>query len=185
MTDLPVKIRAFRDTDKPFILDSWVNSIVYSTPSLFWCPKSVLKTNYRRIVDKLIDARPELFRVLVNEDDEDQIFAWVCGESTVRGSYIGDSTEALVHFVYTKEEFRHEGLAVSLIKQFVPEPHVLPGIVGSLFTNWTKDCEKLSITYKPSLFKELINGLDKTVVSYTPSKHNLSKQDIQVTDSEG
>ena len=172
-TDLPVTIRAFRDTDKPFILDSWVNSIVYSTPSLFWCPKSVLKSNYRRIVDKLIDARPELFRVLVNEDDEDQIFAWGCGE------------DHAIHFVYTKEEFRHEGLAVSLIKQFVPEPHVLPGIVGSLFTNWTKDCEKLSITYKPSLFKELINGLDKTVVSYTPSKHNLSKQDIQVTNSEG
>ena len=164
MTDLPVTIRAFRDTDKPFILDSWVNSIVYSTPSLFWCPKSVLKSNYRRIVDKLIDARPELFRVLVNEDDEDQIFGWSCTDD--------DAT----HFVYVKEEFRRLRLGWSLWG-------------SDVVSNWTKVCESIQkrrdMEYKPSLFKELINGINQTMVSYTPSKHNVSKQDIQISNTEG
>ncbi len=163
MTDLPILIREYRDTDKAFIVDSWVNSAVYSTPQHFWIPQKVIQAKYRAMIGRLIDARPELFRVLVNETDEDQIFAWVCGESGILASYLGDSEHAIIHFVYTKEEFRHNGLGFMLIRSIDPAPLMRTGIALARFTNWTKDCEKLDITYKPSLFKGLINGTNQTM----------------------
>jgi hypothetical protein len=146
MTDrLPVKIRSIKETDHALILDSWVNSVCYSTPAYFWVPQKLCKSIYRRMVGQLLEVRPELFRVLVNEDDEDQIFGWVCGDDRV------------THFVFVKREFRGEELATCLIE----------GLVGGkdwVFTHWSKDCERINhIDYKPSLFQELINGISKTV----------------------
>ena len=167
MTDLPVIIRAFRESDRAFILDSWVNSMSYSCPALFWVPRKTVHAKHRAMIGKLIDARPELFQVLVNEDDEDQIFAWACAESLIR------------HFEYTKEDFRGNGLANTL--------HL--GGCGKRYkdsmlfvTHWTASCEQSSrytgVEYKPSLFKELINGINQTTLSSTAEKHDLSQQDV-------
>ena len=139
MTDLPILIRAFRETDRAFILDSWVNTMTYSCPALFWVPSKVIRAKYRAMIDGLIDARPELFRVLVNESDEDQIFAWACREGIV------------THFVYVKEDFRRTRLGSTLWGD-------------EIFSNWTQVCEKIhDISYEPSLFKELINGINQTM----------------------
>ena len=153
MTALPILIREYRETDKAFIVDSWVNSMAYSCPALFWVPRSLIHSKYRAMISSLVDARPELFRVLVNEANEDQIFAWACAERLIR------------HFEYTKEDFRGQGLAHAL--------H-MHNYQGDLYqdstiavTNWTSHCEQTSryigVEYKPSLFKELINGINQTV----------------------
>jgi hypothetical protein len=90
------------------------------------------------MVTRLLEAKPELFRVLVNEDDEDQIFAWSCADRDV------------THFVFVKRPFRGEGLSKRLFDS---------GIV----THWTRACEDMQhIYYEPSLFQELINGISKT-----------------------
>ena len=168
MTDLPILIREYRESDKAFILDSWVNSAVYSTPSYWWIPQKVVRAKYRAMIDTLIDARPELFKVLVNETDEDQIFAWGCGDGQA------------VHFLYVKEEFRHEGLGDTILEDLMMPPFDI------IVTSWTNICEKMTIrtdikpiTYKPSLFKELINGINQTALSSTKQERDVPKQDIQ------
>jgi hypothetical protein len=91
------------------------------------------------MVGQLLEVRPELFRVLVNEDDEDQIFGWSCGDFRA------------VHFVFVKKEFRREGLAGQLIG------------TSCVATHWTRACEDMGrLEYNPSLFQELINGISKT-----------------------
>jgi len=150
MSDLPVLIRPIRETDHALIIDSWVNSVRYSTPAFFWVPGGLFRSIYRSMVVRLIESKPELFRVLVNEADEDQIFAWCCRD------------DIAVHFVFVKREFRQEGLAEKLIPGLVVGCGWTPPPV--LFTHWTKDCEHMGgIEYKPSLFRELINGLSETM----------------------
>ena len=140
MSDLPITVREYRDTDKPFILDSWVNTICYGSPANFWVPTNIRKSIYRNITEKLLNASPELFKVLVREDDLDQIFAWVCREANV------------IHFVYVKEEFRRERLATLLV------PELIEGKVA--FSHWTLVCERLSnAEYIPSLFRRLVNAV--------------------------
>lgn len=142
-TDLPVKVREYRETDRAFIIDSWVNTMAYSipaaAPALFWVSKNVIKNSYRQMVGKLLDVRPDLFHVLVNKADDDQIFGWSCHD------------ENATHFVYVKEKFRCVGLGGQLWGV---------GVV----THWTQACKNISgLKYKPSLFKGLINGLDQTI----------------------
>ncbi len=165
MDNLPVTIRSLRETDKAFILDSWVNSICYSTPAFFWVPTPDCKSAYYWMVGKLIKARPELFRVLVNEDNEDQIFAWICGNARV------------THFVFVKKEFRDNGLASMLVNLY-------SGRTYWVFSHFTKDCEHISkVQYKPSLFKELINGINKTLGGGTTTVHkHLGESDTDSPD---
>lgn len=158
MTDLPILIRSLRETDHPLILDSWVNSVRYSAPAFFWVPSHICKTIYRRMLVRFLETRPELFRVLVNEENEDQIFAWICGDRRV------------THFVYVKENFRDEGLASMLID-------VKRKTKGWVFSHWTRDCERIGrIEYRPSLFQEVIRGIDQTVGDSSPETHKHSGQ---------
>ena len=148
MSDLPILIRPIRETDHALIIDSWVNSVRYSTPAFFWVPGGLFRSIYRSMVVRLIECKPELFRVLVNEADEDQIFAWACGDKWA------------THFVFVKKEFRGEGLATRLIDS------INAWSPWRVFSHWTKDCENmLNMRYKPSLFRELINGLSETMGS--------------------
>ena len=150
MSDLPILIRPLRDADHPLILDSWVNSIRYSSPAFFWVPSRICKTIYRRMLVRLLESRGALFRVLVNEENEDQIFAWICGDARV------------THFVYVKEDFREEGLASLLID-------VKRKAKGWVFSHWTRDCERIGrIEYRPSLFQEVIRGIDQSVGDSSP-----------------
>jgi hypothetical protein len=147
MTDLPIVIREVRESDMAFVKDSWVNTIRYKTPAFFWVPNKVCKTSYRRMIEELLTGRPDLFRMLVNEEDEDQIIAWICGDKRV------------THFVYVKEKFRDMGLASLLID-------VNRKTKGWVFSHWTKDCERIGrIDYRPSLFQEVLRGLNKAEAS--------------------
>ena len=142
MSDLPVVIRELRQTDYPLILDSWVNTVRFYSPCYAWVPQKLCKSLYRAMVGNLLEARPDLFRVLVNEEDQDQIFGWICGDARV------------THFVYIKHDFRDMGLASLLID-------IKRKGNGWVFSHWTKDCERISgIIYKPSLFAEVIRGLE-------------------------
>ena len=144
MNDLPVYIRELKTTDHAFIVCTWLDALRYSTPSLCLISPDEIKKAYVKTINTLFERRPNLFRVLVNEEDGEQIFGWVCGDTRC------------THFVYVKEDFRQEGLASLLID-------VRRKSDGWTFTHWTRDCERIGrIEYKPSLFRSLINELDQT-----------------------
>ena len=150
MTDLPVLIRELRQGDYPLILDSWVNTVRFYSPCYAWVPQKLCKSLYRAMVGNLLDARPDLFRVLVNEEDQDQIFGWICGDTRV------------THFVYIKHDFRGMGLMHLLIGERPGQSLPHRGHFW-VFSHWTKDCEKMGdIIYKPSLFAEVIRGLGES-----------------------
>jgi hypothetical protein len=143
VNDLPVYIRELQDGDKAFVACTWMDSLRYSAPAFCLFSPAVIKKAYIKTINRLFDKRPNLFRVLVNEEDGDQIFAWVCGDTSC------------THFVYVKEDFRQEGFATLLID-------VKRKSESWTFTHWTRDCERIGdIEYKPSLFRSLIHELDQ------------------------
>jgi hypothetical protein len=140
--DLPIIIRPIRETDRALILDSWVGILLYKCPGFSWAPKGLTSSVYRELITKLLDNRADLFRVVVSETDEDQIFGWVCGDARV------------THFVWVKKEFRDMGLASTLID-------IKRKGNGWVFSHWSRDCERIGrIDYKPSLFQEVIRGIE-------------------------
>ena len=145
MSDLPVIVRAICEADKAFVIDSWLNTLAYYSPEHSWAPKRLLRSIYRAQIERLLEHRPELFRVLVNEDDGDQIFGWAC-------------LDTAVHFVYVKQDFRRCGVATMLI-----------GVGPWMFSHWTKDCERIKgVEYKPSLFQEVLRGINQVEKDHIP-----------------
>jgi hypothetical protein len=143
VNDLPVYIRELQTGDKAFIACTWMDSLRYSAPAFCLFSPAAIKEAYIKPINNLFERRPNLFRVLVNEEDGNQIFGWVCGDSRC------------THFVYVKEDFRQEGLASVLID-------VNRKSDGWTFTHWTSYCERIGrIEYKPSLFRSLIHELDQ------------------------
>ena len=141
MNDLPVYIRELQPSDKAFIVCTWLDALRYSAPAFFLFSPADIKKAYTKTINLLFDRRPNLFRVLVNEEDGDQIFGWRCGDTRC------------THFVYVKEDFRREGLGSLLID-------VDREAATWTFTHWTNFCERIGrIEYKPSLFRSLINGI--------------------------
>jgi hypothetical protein len=144
MNDLPVYIRELKDEDRAFIVCTWLDALRYSAPAFCLFSPADIKKAYIPLINMLFNRRPNLFRVLVNEEDGNQIFGWVCGDARC------------THFVYVKEDFRDEGLASLLIE------------IGRktkkwTFSHWTRVCEQIDgIEYKPSLFRRLVNELDQT-----------------------
>jgi len=130
--DLPVVIRDPWPTDKNFISDSWSNAACYNLASTFWVPHKLTKKRYQALCELLLDRKPELFRIAVNENDLDQIFGWACVDKDC------------LHFVYIKQPYRGFGLTKMLIGE------------RTIVSHWSKGCEDLNLIYKPSLFKDLI-----------------------------
>jgi hypothetical protein len=136
-----------------------VGTLLYKCPGFSWAPKGLTASIYRGLINDLLDNRADLFRVVVSETDDDQIFAWVCGDARV------------THFVFVKREFRDMGLASTLID-------VKRKGRGWVFSHWSKDCERIGrIEYKPSLFRELINGISKAMGNSSTQADEHARQD--------
>ena len=152
MSGLPVIVRGLRESDHNFVIDSWVNTVRFSAPALDWVPGGIIARVYRQMARSIIKARPELFHLVVSEDDEDQIFGWSCADKSA------------THFVYVKEKFRRLGLAGRLYD-------------SRSVSHWTAICEKISdLHYTPSLFKELIHEVNTALERDASTTHQHAGQ---------
>lgn len=174
MNDLPVYIREMKDSDKAFIACTWMDVIRFSRPKKTEDENTKMLTTwtdvknvYSPIINALFREKPKMFRVLVDEKNEDQIYGWVCG-----GKYC-------VHFIYIKEDFRGFGFSKLLIRAV--------GYVHRLwtFSHWSGDCERHKkighIHYRPELFRRLVRGLrnNETKDSSVEDGDNDSRRIIQ------
>lgn len=105
LRNLPIKEREFCQEDFNFIVNSWLVS--YRQSEEF---KKVSNKNYYEAQSKIILAiiqNPDTkIKILCNEKDEEQIFCYL----------VYNDKKNLIHFVYTKYNFRRFGLAKKLIE---------------------------------------------------------------------
>jgi len=144
-----------QDIDIPFVRDSWINTLRYSCPALFWVSSQEISRRYSRYILDLVEQRKDLFRVAARDDDRTQLFGWSCGE---RGT---------THFVYVKEPFRRQGIGAELISG------------RWTFSHWTRVCESLTrVTgYRPTEWKELVHDLNQVEASGVARNGELRREE--------
>lgn len=145
--DLPVKIRALEESDKPFILNSWLKS---NRDSLL--VKGVSNTIYfekhHAVVMNLLDVSTTV--ILCDPDSPKIVYAYLVFE-------VRKGNRLILHYAYTKRSFRRMGLMRSLIQEVLdaekPEIVFASHQVGSLSYNWCRDHK---VTYNPyDMFAQL------------------------------
>lgn len=89
-------------TDEACVYKAWLNS--YQAPAMrMWALDA--RSYYRRMrmrVDALLRRGADL-RMAVDPDDRNVILGWGCAEPPV------------LHYVYVKEAYRHQGIALTLL----------------------------------------------------------------------
>lgn len=106
------KFRAAVDSDKPFLLNSWLRSYWESSPFTRGITRQTFFRDHHSLASATLANAVTL--VAVPAEGEDLICGWVCADALAGGGL-------LVHYVYVKESFRRFGLARSLIGEFKVE----------------------------------------------------------------
>lgn len=136
MTD--ISIRSHRDSDLPFIFNSWLKS--YKTRSQFArrITDEVFYQWHKRVIERIL-GREALVLVATPSDDSNTILGYLVMER--------QGEQAVIHFAYVKTSFRKLGIAKQLMGIDIrPNERVE-------FTHWTRDMdwaqEKFKLTYNP------------------------------------
>ena len=102
----PVKIRNARESDRPWIMATWLDANRRS-PLSNYLTNTVYFGEHRKLITRILSCSVNL--VAAWDKNNDQLFGWVCGDR------IGN--ELIVHFIYTKQKFRRFGIAKKLMNE--------------------------------------------------------------------
>lgn len=118
---LPLSLRAFRDTDRRFIVHSWLKSFGGSRVATLVEPDAYYR-DYRKLIERALSRS----RVLVacQPDDDDAIIGWTVVEPR--------NDRMLVHYVYVKHPFRRFGVAKTLLAPLIDKPATYTHVNGSV-----------------------------------------------------
>ena len=103
---LNVIIRDADQEDLPLIYNSWLKQYRES-PFAVGINNGVYYSQHRKVIDHLITHA--IISVACDPNDPTKIYSWACGEAY---------DTPVVHFVYTKKDYRGKGLAKMLLKEF-------------------------------------------------------------------
>jgi len=90
--------------DHALILSSWLRNNE-PDPRL---DNLVYFKRHEALIKELLTERPDFFRVLVDTEDSDHVYGWVCADAFLK----------LLHFVYVKPIYRRSGFARQLLDCF-------------------------------------------------------------------
>ncbi len=107
---LPIIIRNYKDGDKNFILNHYLHETSRLFPYKFMEYKMFNIKHSSNLTELLTKVSVAL---AVNPEEEDHIFSFVVYEK------VEDIT--VIHFIYTKEVYRNQGIASELINNIFPE----------------------------------------------------------------
>ena len=99
----PFRIRALRASDRPFVCTGWSRSYEDSPFG------RILGDHYRptiaRIINRLLTRTSVLTTVACDAADEELLFGFSCFEPKL----------SCLHYVFTRQDLRHEGIATRLL----------------------------------------------------------------------
>lgn len=119
MQQSPATIRKMLEGDRPLVLDSWCSTAARNVAQ--WVPEGMRARLYRRHMLGLL-ASSSVW-VACNREAEDRILGWLCG----------DVQRGLVHWAWTREDWRRMGIMRSLVIRMQDEAGKALASTG-----WTK-----------------------------------------------
>jgi len=103
---LNVIVRDATQEDLPLIYNSWLKQYRES-PFSVGISNSVFYSQHRKVIDHLLSRA--IIKVACDTQDPTKIYSWACGE-------VYDTP--VLHFAYTKKEYRNKGLCKLLLAEF-------------------------------------------------------------------
>lgn len=129
-------LRPIEPGDVPFVLSSWLKSYSHGCRRSRRWPEAY-KERHRTAVMKLIERCAVI--VAAFDEDPETIMGWACCESNEK--------EAVLHYLYVRQEARHQGLAKFMIQPILDSG--LPIVVS----HWTTDAGELPKGWKQAFWR--------------------------------
>ena len=104
-TGVIARIRPFRESDSATVATDWLKSFHlshYAGP----IPMDLYWPTYRTIVNRLMWSPRVTVLMACSPTDDAQTFGWIACERKI---------QPLIHFIYVKQVFRHQGIAKMLM----------------------------------------------------------------------
>jgi len=130
----PVKLRKASDSDTNFVFSTWLKSYRQSD----WAKNmsnDVFFHHHKQIIQQILDSDHTELTMIVNIEDENQIFGYVCAE-------VGNS-KALIHFCYMKYNFRSMGI----MRQTIEELNLLGNDGVNFITHLPRNYKQLKVKF--------------------------------------
>lgn len=103
-----VRLRERRASDESFLYSSWLKGF-RASPSQKGVSNSIYFDRQQGVIQRILDRDSVRVLVLCNEEDEDQIYGWVCWEELGRNR--------VLHFVYVKHFARGNGFMRMMLRE--------------------------------------------------------------------
>ena len=115
----PVSMRGYNDQDLNFILQSWL--LGDKKQGRYFGTRTTLYFKEReKEIRKLLLRAGAL--VIYPKASPSTIIGWMCAETFD----LGGATEAVVHFMYVKKEFRRFGIGSAMYKELTKQTSLVP-----------------------------------------------------------
>jgi GNAT superfamily N-acetyltransferase len=98
------KIRPYKESDKKFILATFLRGLYYGDFFFNEIPKNIFMDNYKFVAEKLITSKTNTVVIACLPDDEDVILAYS----------IMSSNFETIHWIYVKAAWRKQGIGKSI-----------------------------------------------------------------------
>ena len=102
-------IRDMVETDKAFIMATWLRGLFYGDSWFSQIPKEIFMNSYKRIADQLLSSPGVRVRVACLKEDRDVIL----------GYSVVSADDRAVIWIFVKTAWRQQGIAKSLVPQSV------------------------------------------------------------------
>jgi len=109
-SEIPLKERDFQEQDFNFILNSWLVSYRQSDEFKLVNNKQYFDSQPKILINIIQNPNTGI-KIFCNKTDDEQIFSYA----------IYNKNEKLIHFVYTKYNFRRLGLARKIVESIFPK----------------------------------------------------------------
>jgi len=146
LRNIPVIIREVTDTDISFIYSTWLKSYRHGSYAADMS-NDVFFSYHKEIIAKILDQSNTEIKILVNEDDHDQIYGYAV-QSKVGG-------RSITHFVYIKFSFRKLGLASRLVESMDLFPDTT-NFITHLPRGYKNLKAKYGLEYNPYILADVI-----------------------------
>ena len=106
-----IGVRSYRDTDKNFILATWLRGLYYG--DLFYgnIPKTIFMENYHKILEAFLQRNSQSIRVACLEEDPEVIL----GYAVVRPLQIGEADINVLDWIFVKTAWRGIGISKMMV----------------------------------------------------------------------
>jgi len=106
-----ISVRPYGETDKNFILATWLRGLYYGDSFFSSIPKTIFMENYHAVLEGFLYKNADAIQVACLREDPD----FILGYSVVRHLKIGEADISVLDWIFVKTAWRGIGISKMLV----------------------------------------------------------------------